>query len=290
MNRNKWGWIPLLVGLSACAPGVAVRPPSGSEVQVLLSKSEVMPGHTLRISARSQRPGSALQVSGWDQTAVLAPVPDAPGESEGFLAVPLDAAPGRVKLDVAAAGPGGHPFFSVPVTVVPRPPDPTARLNVRNFETLPYAPESQRMREARAQAGDFPGPRLAPWPWPVRGRLSERFGAIRIYNGGLGSWPHGGYDIAAPEGALVLAPADGRVILTAAFRAHGNTILLDHGYGVITTYLHLSAIHVQPGDRVRRGQAIGAVGSTGGSTAPHLHFQVNVNGRIAEPGDFLAGE
>ncbi len=290
MRRSPLPLLSLLCMLGACAPAVHVRVPAGPQVQVLLSKSQVEPGHLLRLTATNVAPGAALQVTGWDQTAVLSPVPESPGEREGFLAVPLETPPGRVDLALSSPGPGGRPFLSLPVQILPRSYDPVVRLSIKGFERLPYAPESRTMARIRAQAGDHPGPRLAPWEWPVRGRISERFGVRRVYNDGAGSWRHGGYDIAAPGGTPVLAPADGRVLLTAPFEAHGNTILLDHGYGVITTYLHWSAILVETGDLVKRGQAIGEVGSTGGSTANHLHFQVNVNGRVVDPADLLRTE
>lgn len=287
MHRFLLGSLPFLLLLGACAPTALVRAPSGPQVQVFLSKNEVEPGHLVRITARGVADGAVLQVDGWDQRVVLSPVPEAPGEREGFLAIPLEAEPGRSDLIFTSPGPEGGPVLSLPVHVRPRPSDPVVRLSIKDFERLPYAQESRTLAKVRAQAGDHPGPRLTPWEWPVRGRISERFGVQRVYNDGADSWRHGGYDIAAPGGTPVLAPAEGRVLFTAPFEAHGNTVLLDHGYGVITTYLHLRAILVKAGDLVKGGQVIGEVGSTGGSTANHLHFQVNVNGRVAEPAELL---
>jgi hypothetical protein len=290
MRLFFWGAIPMLFLLNGCAPSVVVHKPLGPQVELVLSKTKVTPGHVLRITAKSEEPGLALQVLGWDQAIILSPVPGAKGEMEGFLAIPLEAEPGRVKLVVSSPGSGSEEALLVPVEVIPRAPDPTVRLNIKNFSRLPYGQESQIMAKVRNEAAVWPAPRLGPWQWPVKGRLSEPFGVLRVYNKGQGSWRHGGYDISAPGGTPVLAPGPGRVLFTASFEAHGNTILMDHGYGVITTYLHLRAILVKPGDPVRAGQAIGEVGSTGGSTGDHLHFQVNVNGRIAAPEDFLSGE
>ena len=111
--------------------------------------------------------------------------------------------------------------------------------------------------------------------WPVKGRISGRFGNQRVYNGTPGS-AHSGMDIAAPTGTPVLAPAAGVVTLVAPdFYLTGGTLLLDHGHGISSNFLHLSRIDVQVGDRVVQGQAIGAVGATGRATGPHLHWGMN---------------
>ncbi len=282
------GAFPLLFLLSACAPSVVVHRPLGPQVELSLSKTQLQPGRTVRITARSEDPGLVLQVRGWEQTVILSPVQGSRGEMEGFLAVPLEAEPGRVKLAVSSPGGGQDQTLLVPVQVLPKDEERVVRLNIANFSRLPYGRESRIMTSVRNEAPVWPAPRLKPWVWPVKGRLSELFGVKRVYNNGEGSWYHGGYDIAAPGGTPVAAPGPGRVIFTAPFEAHGNTILIDHGYGVITTYLHLKTILVKPGDEVQQGQVIGEVGTTGGSTGNHLHFQVNVNNRVAAPEDFLS--
>jgi murein DD-endopeptidase MepM/ murein hydrolase activator NlpD len=108
--------------------------------------------------------------------------------------------------------------------------------------------------------------------WPVRGRISGRFGNQRIYNGTPKS-PHSGMDIAAANGTPVLAPAAGVVTLAASdLYLTGGTVLLDHGHGISSNFLHLSRLDVEVGDRVEQGQRIGAVGATGRATGPHLHW------------------
>lgn len=107
---------------------------------------------------------------------------------------------------------------------------------------------------------------------PVEGRISGRFGRARVYNGKPGA-PHSGMDIAAASGTPVRAPAAG--IVTFADKdlyLTGGTLLVDHGHGISSNFLHLSRIDVKVGDRVEQGQVIAAVGSTGRSTGPHLHW------------------
>lgn len=109
--------------------------------------------------------------------------------------------------------------------------------------------------------------------WPATGRISGRFGSQRIYKGEPGAY-HSGVDVAKPEGAVVAAPADGVVILAAdhPFTLEGNLLMIDHGMGLNSAFLHLSRIDVRVGDHVRQGQPIGRVGHTGRATGPHLHW------------------
>lgn len=109
--------------------------------------------------------------------------------------------------------------------------------------------------------------------WPVTGRISGLFGSQRIYRGEPGSY-HSGVDVARPTGTPVVAPADGVVTLAAdaPFTLEGNLLLIDHGMGLNSAFLHLSRIDVAVGARVRQGEQIGAIGATGRVSGPHLHW------------------
>ena len=112
--------------------------------------------------------------------------------------------------------------------------------------------------------------------WPAIGRISGRFGAQRIYRGTPGSY-HSGIDISTGQaGSPYVAPADGVVILAAEapFTLEGNLLMIDHGNGLNSAFLHSSRLLVKPGDVVRRGQAIGLIGMTGRATGPHLHWSL----------------
>lgn len=114
-----------------------------------------------------------------------------------------------------------------------------------------------------------------PFVWPVQGRISGRFGNGRVYNGQPGAG-HSGMDIAAPNGTPVKAPAAGIVTFAGPdLYLTGGTLLLDHGYGISSNFLHLSRIDVEVGNRVEQGQVIAAVGATGRATGPHLHWGMN---------------
>lgn len=144
--------------------------------------------------------------------------------------------------------------------------------------------EEVRIGAARAQGSDTMG-----WAqhfiWPARGPLRGAFGAQRIYRGGVPAAYHSGTDIGAGAGAVVVAPADGVVTLAPppAFSLEGNLVIIDHGLGLTSAFLHLSRASVRAGDRVRQGQEIGRVGATGRATGPHLHWSLVWNGARIDP-------
>ncbi len=121
---------------------------------------------------------------------------------------------------------------------------------------------------------------------PAPGPLSSPFGLKRFFNDRPRK-PHSGLDLAAPRGAPVTAPAAARVIDTGHYYFNGNTVVLDHGQGLLTIYCHLDRIDVQVGDRLERGKPLGTVGKTGRATGPHLHWGVNLNRTPVDPMLFL---
>lgn len=108
--------------------------------------------------------------------------------------------------------------------------------------------------------------------WPVKGRISGRFGNQRVYNGTPKS-AHSGMDIAVPTGTPVQAPADGVITFAdPGLYITGGTVILDHGHGISSNFLHLSRIDAKVGDNIKQGDVIAAVGATGRATGPHLHW------------------
>jgi len=134
-------------------------------------------------------------------------------------------------------------------------------------------------RDTRVPTGDF----WTGFDWPARGRISGVFGSQRILNG-VPRQPHYGLDIAGPTGTPVYAPASGVVTLVKDLYFSGWTVMLAHGLGVNSAFLHLDMAAVKTGDAITRGQLIGHIGATGRATGPHLDWRIDWNGRRIDPG------
>ncbi|MDS1030598.1 peptidoglycan DD-metalloendopeptidase family protein [Bacillota bacterium LX-D] len=148
-----------------------------------------------------------------------------------------------------------------------------------------------RLRASRYSGGSqqnnftYSGGRLA-WPLPGYSRISSDYG-YRIHPVLKNRKKHTGIDIPAPTGAKVIAAEDGTVIFVGRLGAYGNAVIIQHTDSLTTMYPHLSAYIVSEGEKVKRGQQVGRVGSTGLSTGPHLHFEVRVNGDDVNPWSYL---
>jgi murein DD-endopeptidase MepM/ murein hydrolase activator NlpD len=127
-----------------------------------------------------------------------------------------------------------------------------------------------------------------PSLWPVRGQITAGFGQRMDPFSGEGAF-HAGVDISVPFGTKVIAAADGIVLEAGPEAGYGNEILIDHGDGLSTKYGHLSAIFVVVGQMLKRGQTIGAVGMTGKTTGPHLHYEVHIHDTPVNPTKYLHG-
>ncbi len=148
-------------------------------------------------------------------------------------------------------------------------------------ELARYQRERSEMDAARALYSTDLSPQL-PLAAPVPGSRSDSFGARRFYNAQPRS-PHSGMDLGAAEGAKVLAAASGRVAVTGDYFFNGQTVMLDHGQGLVTLYCHLSRIDVQQGAQIERGERLGLAGSTGRVTGAHLHLSVYLSGVAVDP-------
>ena len=135
-------------------------------------------------------------------------------------------------------------------------------------------PEWNAIQAARGQETGAQGWRQ-DFIWPVKGRISGRFGSQRVYRGEPGSY-HSGIDIAPGAGTPFVAPADGVVTLAAKapFSLEGHLIMLDHGQGLNSAFLHSASIDVEVGETVKQGQRLGTVGASGRATGPHLHWSL----------------
>lgn len=209
----------------------------------------------------------------------------------GLLGLDMQDRPGRYELIIEIVYPQRTERRSLSVLVMPEAyPEQRLTLPSRMVD-LDQKTLARVKTESKAVHQAFAG--FVPHPlWkggflePVHGTISGRFGSRRIINGQPRK-PHSGEDIAAPEGAPVLAMNDGMVRLTADHFFSGKGVIVDHGLGLFSMYFHLSSVDVKQGQVVQRGQVIGKVGSTGRATGPHLHWGVRLNGARVDPYSLL---
>ena len=210
----------------------------------------------------------------------------------GMLGVPMDTNPGQHAIHVTAIdGAGNADARSITLVVY---------MAVFDEEGLTLDDERQRLLDAAVAEGETARLRdevwsiVSPerawsgaWTRPVTGTLSSAFGAVRSYNGETEVRRHTGSDFRGGPGTPVHAPARGRVAWAAPLEVRGNTVWLDHGWGVYSGYFHLTDIDVEPEAIVERGQQIGTIGATGRVTGPHLHWEVRVHGVPVQPLQWL---
>ena len=160
----------------------------------------------------------------------------------------------------------------VPESTVNPPPEIAARIEREQAEV-------SLARQRDDDRDDF----SADFTWPLQGRVSGVYGSQRIYNGTPKS-PHSGLDVAAVKGTPLRAPAGGVISFAKPdLYLTGGTVLIDHGHGLSSSFLHLSRIDVRVGERVEPGQVIGLVGATGRATGPHMHWGMNWFGVRVDP-------
>lgn len=253
----------------------------------------------VRRQARAYQPGEAVLVIATDQKPGVAPTGSFAGEELSFFpasssgtylalaAIDLDVPPGPAHLIVDLTSAGGTSRHSDEVVkILPK------SFRVRHVTVPPQYVKPNRQDELRAEkeeallkglfaqattqrffAGDFVS--------PIPGAVVSRFGERSVFNG-VPKSPHSGADLHAAEGAPVKAPAGGKVVLARELYYCGNTVLLDHGYGVHTVYCHLSKLYAQEGQVVAPGDVLGLVGHTGRAEGPHLHWglKLGATGRV----------
>lgn len=241
---------------------------------------------------QSLRPGgiAIVDIGGTDTTAPTATFNGKPvlvmRRDDGWVAVvgiPLDAETGSLLIrsggEEIPVRISDHSYREQRLTVEPG----YVTLNEEQLERV-----GQERKIIDAALTDFRAIRMdgISLAAPVDGPQSSSFGLRRFFNDQPRS-PHKGMDIAAGNGTPIVAPRAGLVAATGNFFFNGNTILLDHGQGLVTLYCHLSEISIEVGQSVAGGDVIGAVGATGRVTGPHLHFGTYLNGTAVDPAILL---
>ena len=224
-------------------------------------------------------PGSVVTLDG-EQLDVLADGTTFAGFGRDAAAstelVVSGAQPCRETLQVARREYQIQKVEGVPQKTVTPPPEELAR--IRREATL-----VANARAPKLARPDLLNSVLAGFVWPVEGPISGVYGSQRFYNGEPRR-PHFGVDVAVPTGTIVRAPAAGRVTLAEPdLYFSGGTVILDHGYRLSSSFLHMSEVSVQVGDELQAGDIIGAVGATGRATGPHLDWRMNWREQRIDP-------
>lgn len=206
----------------------------------------------------------------------------------GIVGIPLKARIGKHFVSIVDAK-GKHYKRSFRVKKYPYP---TQRLRITNKNKVTPNKKARRriaresaLKKRLRKTYSHSKPQLN-FIKPTTGRRSSSFGVRRILNGQKRD-PHSGMDIAAPQGRMIKAAANSKVLYVGNLFYTGKTVYLDHGKGVISLYAHMSKISVKKGQRIKRGQVIGKVGRTGRVTGAHLHWSVYLNGSAVDPALFL---
>jgi murein DD-endopeptidase MepM/ murein hydrolase activator NlpD len=285
MSRWRVAAVGLLALASCVAPAAPV--PSVAPTQPPVAVASAGPGTFLYSGEvtqggwiRGQAPAGTVSARLDGEPLVL----DSGGRF--FAAFDRDAGPSARLVAQLADG----RLVETPLTVSPRAWDiehvDVARTQGKTDEEFLAIrkPELARIAAARAVSSPSEGWRQA-FIWPVKGRISGRFGSQRIYKGGEAGSYHSGIDIAPGAGAPIVAPADGVVVLAAEqpFSLEGHLLMIDHGAGLNSAFLHCDTLAVKVGDVVRQGQLIATVGMTGRATGPHLHWSLTWHGARLDP-------
>jgi murein DD-endopeptidase MepM/ murein hydrolase activator NlpD len=264
-TRSLVAWASLIC--LAFASAAAAAPPT-ARLPKKVEQGALVTGHTAP-DCTVLYAGRKLRV-GPDGEFVLGVGRDAQGPLQIRIACPGQ----RMQIDTISVVHRNWPterVNGVPEKTV-RPPPAIAKRIAREHALV------RRLRTRDTAQEDFEH----GFRWPVHGRISDVFGGQRIYNG-VPRAPHSGVDIAVPQGTPVRAPAAGVVTLARYLYLSGNTVMINHGFGISSVMLHMRSIRVKPGESVRQGQVVGRSGMTGRATGPHVHWGMNWFGVRLDP-------
>ena len=260
---------------------------------VLLSTTTLLPGETMRVEVDGLLPTAKFRAHFMGKSYSFFSV--GPNAKRALIGVPLGTKPGSYGLTLsktsaqAAVPELPTEAFSIQISTrvytienVNFTSEKTVLMQAEHHESGLIHKADQYLSRDQQWEG--------PFVYPVDGPVIGEFGLKRLRNGTIDAGFHKGIDLRAPKGTPILAANSGTVVMASHFKAHGNMVLVNHGQGVMTIYLHMQSIKVKLRQKVHKGEVIGTVGSTGLSTAPHVHFQVFVHGVPVDPKQWVETE
>jgi murein DD-endopeptidase MepM/ murein hydrolase activator NlpD len=279
-----------LAAVAVGRAGTAAAPPT---LTVSHRARALQPGEPVLMTITSTAPLTSVEVRAFGRMEHVRAVADPATTWQAIVGLDLDVAPGIHSVNVSATSASGPATATHTVEVAPKN-FPTRRLTVDPNFVNPPASAAARIAAEAAElatlwtAATVPAPIgplafIAPVPHPA----NSAFGTRSIFNGEPRG-AHGGADFLSPTGTPVKAPAPGRIVLAKDLYYTGGTVVIDHGFGIVSLFAHLSAITVRTGDDVAAGLVVGRVGATGRVTGAHLHWTVRVTGARVDPIAVLA--
>ncbi len=293
ISNNQDGNWDLIPGEVFLVPGTANGGPGGfpEEIQkVEYTPERFVQGHTSVMKIKAPE-GTVV-------TGALGEYPLAFFSEDGNKYLSLQGlhakeTPGLQPLSISGTLPDGTPFAHTQMVEIFSGnyhyediigvPQETVGIKITNDETNALKEYTVLATENKRWSGEF----FSPVPPELSGAWASYYGGRRSYNGSGYYYFHSGLDFFGVMGGNIYATAAGKVVLTGPYLLHGNTTLIDHGWGVYTLYAHQSEFLVQVGQQVSAGELIGRVGSTGRSSGPHLHYEVWAGGVQVNPMDWL---
>jgi murein DD-endopeptidase MepM/ murein hydrolase activator NlpD len=270
--------ILMSASMAVAAPSASPQPSTAS---IELSSPEVPDGSLIRmtlhlpVSSSTAKPIARFE----EEEAPFYPMPElGEGAFEALVAVPHNHKPGDAEIRVKIAE---QPDQVVAFRIVDAHyPSETLKVNERKVN--PRKKDMIRISKEQAELNaiyhdvHFEKQWKGPFVLPIDSKITSNYGTKRLYNGQLKNF-HNGLDLKAAIGTPIYAAAPGIVVMAKNLFFTGNTVLVDHGYGIVTIYAHMSKLKVKKGQKVETHQLLGLAGNTGRVTGPHLHWSASIN-------------
>ena len=269
----------------ALLTGMGQAPPQ-SAARVTTSARALQPGEVVQFTITTTKPASSVQLDVFDRAWPTFQVDATTWRA--LAGIDLDAPPRAYSAVIAVGDVGGPPARVTRRLSVVAKSFGTRTLTVDDAFVNPPAEVAARIAAESSRLAELWKPEPTPRAWsepfsvPVPEPANSAFGKRSVFNGQVRN-PHTGADFPSPAGAVVSAPNAGTVVLAEDLYFSGNTVIVDHGLRMFSTFAHLSEIGVRAGDVVSPGRALGKVGATGRVTGPHLHWAVTVGGARVDP-------
>jgi murein DD-endopeptidase MepM/ murein hydrolase activator NlpD len=269
----------------ALVAGMAQAPAQGAS-RVVMSARALQPGEVVRFTVTTARPEYAVRLELFDRAWPAAQVDATTWQA--LVGIDLDTPPGTYTAVITIANRGEPPARITRRLSIAAKSFGTRTLTVDDNFVNPPAAVTERIAAESSRLADIwkrdPTPRAwaDPFAAPVPQPANSAFGKRSVFNGQVRS-SHSGADFPSPAGAAVSAPNAGTVVLAEELYFSGNTVIVDHGLAMFSTFAHLSEIAVRPGEVLRPRQVVGRVGATGRVTGPHLHWALRLNAARVDP-------